>query len=238
LNTGLTADCTKLAIDPERRILLQTRPAFGGNLMATIICENKRPQMATVRPGVMVQSDPALARKESVVTLYTGIDKLDLPGREEGQFRLVKVKPRIDQVDMMTRIKEVIKEARKSVDLEEAEIIVSGGRGVGDPRKFSLLQELADLLGGELGASRAVVDEGWVDKEHQVGQTGKTVHPRLYIACGISGAIQHKAGMKESEIIVAINKDPDAPIFEICDYGIVGDLHKIVPQLLEALKEE
>jgi len=214
LGTGLTADCTGLEIDESERMLLQTRPAFGGNIMATIICPRHRPQMSTVRPGVMRAYPPDPARTATVQ----------------------KVAVNVTEEDLKTTVREVVKEARRHVDLEEAKIIVSGGRGMGGPESFSILEELAQAIGGEVGASRAAVDSGWIDKDHQVGQTGKTVHPDLYIACGISGAIQHQAGMKESGIIVAINKDPGAPIFQIADYGIMGDLFKIVPLLTEELK--
>lgn len=214
IESGLTADCTKLDIDEGEGILLQTRPAFGGNLMATIACADHRPQMSTVRPGVMVKEEPDFDRTGEVVEIdYT-----------------------LEEKDIMTKIKEIVKEARKGVKLEDADIIVSGGRGVGDPDKFKVVEELAAVLDAEVGASRAVVDDGWIDKEHQVGQTGKTVQPTLYIACGISGAIQHRAGMQNSNYIVAINTDKDAEIFGICDYGIVGDLHEIVPMLTEELQ--
>ena len=216
LNTGLTADCTKLEIDDDKKILLQTRPAFGGNLMATIICPETRPQMSTVRPGVMAKDEPDYDR--------TG--------------EIIEVECNLEEKDILTKIKEIVKEAKESVNLEKAEIIVSGGRGVGNPAGFHVIEELAAALGGEVGASRAVVDEGWIDKEHQVGQTGKTVQPRIYVACGISGAIQHRAGMENSDIIVAINNDPEAAIFKICDYGLVGDLHEIVPLLTEEFSKE
>ena len=214
IHTGLTADCTKLEIDPETKLLNMTRPAFGGNIMATIICANHRPQMATVRPGVM----QALADCDKVGT----VEKFDVEFTAE---------------DMNVEICEVVKTEKKSVDITEAKILVSGGRGLGGPEGFEPLRELAKVLGGELSSSRAAVDAGWIDRDRQVGQTGKTVRPDLYIACGISGAIQHAAGMEESEFIVAINKEESAPIFNICDLGIVGDLNKIVPKLTEALKK-
>ncbi len=231
LKTGLTADCTKLEIDHEEGILLQTRPAFGGNLMATIVCPDHRPQMSTVRPGVMNMVEPDEERtgeiKEVDVTLG---DTIDLNVKR----KIFNVTSSIKDIDVFTRIKEIVKEARSSVNLEDADIIVSGGRGVGNPQGFSIIKSLASALNGEVGASRAVVDEGWIDQDHQVGQTGKTVKPKLYIACGISGAIQHRAGMNSSDYIIAINTDKDADIFSICDYGIVGDLHTILPLMIEA----
>jgi electron transfer flavoprotein alpha subunit len=216
IGTGLTADCTELDIDLEQRLLLQTRPAFGGNLMATILCANNRPQMATVRPGVMKKLIPDGCR--------TG--------------KIIKTPYHKDQVKIRTRILEVVKETSRVVNLEEAQIIVAGGRGVGSQEGFAILEELAKKLGGVVAASRGAVDAGWVPASYQVGQTGKTVHPKLYIACGISGAIQHVAGMQNSGLIVAINKNPNAPIFKVADYGIVGDLHQVVPLLIEALAEE
>ncbi len=212
--TGLTADCTGLEIDPERGLLLQTRPAFGGNIMATIVCENYRPQMATVRHKVM---------KEAVAD----------PSRE-GEIVRVEVK---DQDCLSrTRFLENVEELGYAVNIAEADIIVSGGRGVKGPENYGMLQELAQLLGGAVGASRAAVDSGWIPYSHQVGQTGKTVQPKLYIACGISGAIQHLVGMQSAETIVAINRDPAAPIFTVADYGLVGDLFEIVPALIKRLK--
>jgi len=212
--TGLTADCTGLDIDQTERLLLQTRPAFGGNIMATIICPHHRPQMSTVRPGVMHAPQPNPSR--------------------EGRVERIPVE--IADPDLSVAIVEVVKEAKRRVDLEDAKVIVSGGRGLGNPNGFALMRELADVLGGEVGSSRAAVDAGWIAKDHQVGQTGKTVRPDLYIACGISGAIQHQAGMKESKFIVAINKDPGAPIFQVADVGIVGDLYKVVPELVKQIK--
>ncbi|MFH1709949.1 MAG: electron transfer flavoprotein subunit alpha [bacterium] len=215
INAGLTADCTGLSIDKETKLLQQTRPAFGGNIMATIICKNHRPQMATVRPKVFKRSAPDSSRKAQII----------------------KVSPKIDQNDLLVKIVDIIKDATVKVNLAEAEIIVSGGRGLQAPENFKLVEELADVIGGAVGASRATVDAGWISSHHQVGQTGKTVCPKLYIAVGISGAIQHLAGMGSSDIIVAINKDPEAPIFKVATYGIVGDLFEVVPKLTRKLKE-
>lgn len=212
VHTGLTADCTKLEIDTENRRILQTRPAFGGNLMATIICPNHRPQMSTVRPGVM--------EKEEKDTSRTG--------------EIIKPEVELSESDIKAKVLEVVKEAKGQVDIAAANIIVSGGRGMGE-EGFEMLEKLAEKLGGEVGSSRAAVDAGWIEHSHQVGQTGTTVRPTLYIACGISGAIQHLAGMQDSDLIVAINTDPDAPIFKIADYGIVGDVYDVVPELIEAL---
>lgn len=214
IHTGLTADCTKLEIDPETKLLNMTRPAFGGNIMATILCADHRPQMATVRPGVM-----------------QALESCDKVGTVE------KLAVEFTAADMNVEICEVVKTDKKAVDITEAKILVSGGRGLGSADGFAQLKDLADVLGGEVAASRAAVDNGWIEKDRQVGQTGKTVRPDLYVACGISGAIQHAAGMEESEFIVAINKEETAPIFSICDLGIVGDLNKIVPKLTEALKK-
>ena len=214
LQTGLTADCTGLEIDPEEGHLRQTRPAFGGNVMATIICPDRRPQMSTVRPGVMQ------AKK-------LGSDH---------KVKKVKVPVRSSWVEARTRLIKFIKADRCHVNLEEAKVIVSGGRGVGSPENFDLLRRLADLLHAELGASRAVVDAGWIEHDHQVGQTGKTVRPEVYIACGISGAIQHLAGMQNSDFVIAINKDPNAPILKVAHLGLVGDLHKVVPMLIETIE--
>ncbi|HFK2998592.1 electron transfer flavoprotein subunit alpha [Clostridioides difficile] len=213
VGTGLTADCTKLEIDSTDNKLLQTRPAFGGNLMATIVCPKNRPQMSTVRPGVMAKA----VRNES----ETGI--------------LEVVTPELTEKMIRTRLVEVLPQEKKSVNLTDARIIVSGGRGLKRAEGFELIKELADKLGAEVGASRAAVDSGWIEHSHQVGQTGTTVRPELYIACGISGAIQHLAGMSDSKYIVAINKDAKAPIFSICDYGIVGDLYEIIPEMIESL---
>jgi len=216
LNTGLTADCTGLDIDTEKRLLRQTRPTFGGNIMATIICPDKRPQMATVRPRVFKKNAPDPTHKGQIIKIAF---------KKEG----AKAK---------TKLLSFIEDATEAVKIEEADIIVSGGRGLGKPETFKLLQELADTLHAALGSSRAAVDEGWIPYSHQVGQTGKTVCPRLYIACGISGAIQHLAGMQTSDIIVAINDNPDAPIFQVAHYGIVGDLFQVVPLLIKKLKNQ
>ncbi|QTL96785.1 4Fe-4S dicluster domain-containing protein [Iocasia frigidifontis] len=214
IKTGLTADCTSLDIDDKSKILLQTRPAFGGNIMATIVCKNHRPQMATVRPGVM----KAAEKREN----YEGIiSKEDLD---------------LSKVILKTEVIDIVREIEDSINIAEADIIVSGGRGVGSGENFNLIRELADTLGGAVGASRAAVDSGWISHDHQVGQTGTTVAPRIYIACGISGAVQHLVGMKSSDIIIAINKDPGASIFNYATYGLVGDLFKIIPLLIEQLK--
>ena len=216
IHTGLTADCTKLEIDPENKELRMTRPAFGGNLMATILCSNFRPQMATVRPGVMVKQLRDKTRKGEIIPYGKPIEKNKC----------------------FVEIEDVVKEVKEKVDIQDAKILVSGGRGLGAPENFKLLEELAAAIGGEVSSSRAAVDAGWAPKDIQVGQTGKTVRPTLYIACGISGAIQHLAGMEESDYIIAINKDPDAPIFNVADVGIVGDLFQIVPKLAEKIKED
>ncbi len=214
--TGLTADCTRLEIDPDDKRLLQTRPAFGGNLMATIQCPNHRPQMSTVRPGVMEKCAPDAARQGQVLHM-----PVDLPA------------------DICrTRVLETVRSLREMVKLTDAEVIVSGGRGLGSADGFALVEKLARRLGGVVGASRAAVDAGWIDHVHQVGQTGTTVKPKLYIACGISGAVQHLAGMQDSGYIVAINKNPLAPIFEVADCGLVGDVYQIIPAILEALDGE
>ena len=216
LNTGLTADCTGLEIDPEDGKLRQTRPAFGGNLMATIICPETRPQMCTVRPRVM--------------------DKAIKDTNRTGET--IEIEVDISQKDIRTKVLEIVKIKRDMIPLTDADVIVSGGMGIKNAEGFKMLKELADVLGGTLGASRATVDAGWIDKSRQVGQTGTTVRPKLYIACGISGAIQHLAGMQESGMIVAINTNSNAPIFEVADYGIVGDVYEVVPQLIELLKDE
>ena len=225
--TGLTADCTKLDIgdfplkpvpgkedEQKHNQLLMTRPAFGGNTIATIACPNNRPQMATVRPGVM-QKKPRVAGATCEVVSYN-------PGFEKNA--------------KYVEILEVVKAIKDTVDIMDAKILVSGGRGVGSPENFKILEELAKAIGGEVSCSRAVVDAGWKPKDLQVGQTGKTVRPQVYIACGISGAIQHLAGMEESDLIIAINKDETAPIFDVADIGIVGDLNKIVPALTKEIE--
>jgi len=232
LDTGLTADCTRLDIDTEGYIaylqknttmdveplrahaadkgLKQTRPAFGGNVMATILCPNTRPQMATVRAGVM--------KKMDIDTCRTG--------------EVVNIRAELSESDIRVKVLDVVKEAKELVSLTDAEIIVSGGRGLGNQSGFDLLHKFADKIGGVVGASRAAVDAGWIDPSHQVGQTGTTVKPKIYFACGISGAIQHLAGMQNADCIIAINKDPEAPIFEIANYAIVGDLFKVIPELM------
>jgi len=220
LKVGLTADCTELQIGDHKikdrifeNILYQIRPAFGGNIIATIVSPEKTPQMATVREGVMKMTEPDASYK--------------------GKITPVNIK--LDNADFMTEIIKRVRE-EKSVNLKGAQIIVSGGIGVETRENFKLVEELAHVLGGEVGASRAAVDAGLVSKEHQVGQTGTTVRPRLYIACGISGSIQHRAGMAESSKIIAINTDPDAPIFGVAHYGIVGDLKEVIPQFIKAYK--
>jgi electron transfer flavoprotein alpha subunit len=212
LLTGLTADCTGLAID-DKGFLLQTRPAFGGNIMATIMTEKTRPQMSTVRHKVMNPA-PRTDRPKGVV-----VDMGHVP----------VLRPRIEFL-------EFVEEKTETVNLAEADIIVSGGRGIRDPKNFALLEELTRVTGAALGASRAAVDAGWIPYSHQVGQTGKTVKPKVYIACGISGAIQHLAGMKGADMIVAINADPNAPIFDVAHYGIVGDLFQVIPELVRRLE--
>lgn len=225
--TGLTADCTVLEIgdfpinpipnqEQKHNQLLMTRPAFGGNTIATITCPDNRPQMATVRPGVMQK-----------------IDRID-----GAKAEVIEFNPGFTPDNKYVEILEVVKSVKDTVDIMDAKILVSGGRGVGSAENFKILQDLADVLGGTVSCSRAVVDSGWMERDYQVGQTGKTVRPNLYFAIGISGAIQHVAGMEESDIIIAINKDADAPIFDVADYGIVGDLNKIVPALTAALKNE
>jgi len=216
LTTGLTADCTALDIDPENNNLLATRPAFGGNLMATIVCADHRPQMATVRPGVF--------------------SKLDKDSSKENTSKIEKVTVNLTEDDIRTKVQEVVKLAKDAEDISEAEVIVAGGRGVGSKENFEKLQELADAFGGTVAASRAAIEKDWIDKSVQVGQTGKTVRPKLYIACGISGAIQHLAGMQDSDYIVAINRDENAPIMQVADLAIVGDLNKVVPELISQVK--
>ena len=214
VGVGLTADCTELSIDPQEKILLQTRPAFGGNVMATIANRYSRPQMATVRPGVMEAK-----RKQVDAQIISHEVKLSAKGLE-------------------TKILESVREEKKGVDLAEAKVIVAGGRGVGDAEGFKKLEELAQLLGGEIAGTRVAVEEGWIPQERQIGQTGQTVRPELYIACGISGAIQHRAGMMNSRYVIAVNKDPRAPIFQVSDWGIVGDLHEVIPEMISRLKEQ
>ncbi|HHX14391.1 MAG TPA: electron transfer flavoprotein subunit alpha/FixB family protein, partial [Clostridiales bacterium] len=233
LNVGLTADCTRLDVSMANYIkylnrkttldtsnmdpaspdknLKQTRPAFGGNIMATIICPDRRPQMSTVRPGVM--------------------NKLERDDNKTGE--LIKVKHRLSKDDIRTQVVDVVKAVKELVSLTDAEIVCSGGRGLGDPSGFELIKRLADATGGVVGASRAAVDAGWIDHSHQVGQTGTTVKPKIYFACGISGAIQHLAGMQASDTIIAINKDAAAPIFKVADFGIVDDLYKVIPHIIE-----
>jgi len=215
IKAGLTADCTGLDIDAEKKILLQTRPAFGGNIMATIISPNYRPQMATVRHKVF-QPMPADRKRKGKI-----------------------IKESFDSSLYVSRTKliDIVEEVESLINLSEADVIVSGGRGMGSPENFKLLEELAQALGAAVGSSRAAVDAGWMPYSHQVGQTGRTVAPKIYIACGISGQIQHLVGMQSSKIIVAINKDPDAPIFKVATYGIVGDLFQIVPALTKKFKE-
>ena len=227
VKTGLTADCTVLEIgdfplvaipgqEQKHNQLLMTRPAFGGNTIATIACPDNRPQMATVRPGVMQKIAP-IAGAKAVIEEYN---------------------PGFTPNNKYVTIKEVVKAVSDTVDIMDAKILVSGGRGVGSKENFKLLEDLAEVIGGTVSCSRAVVENEWLPVDRQVGQTGKTVRPNVYFAIGISGAIQHTAGMEESDIIIAINKDPDAPIFDVADYGIVGDLNKIVPLLTEQLKAQ
>lgn len=227
VGTGLTADCTVLEIgdfplnplpnrEQKHNQLLMTRPAFGGNTIATIACPDNRPQMATVRPGVMQKIEPIADAKANII----------------------EFNPALEENNCYVEILDIVKEVATTVDIQTAKILVSGGRGVGSKENFKLLEDLADALGGTVSCSRAVVDNGWLPKDLQVGQTGKTVRPNVYFAIGISGAIQHAAGMEESDIIIAINKDASAPIFDVADYGIVGDLNKIVPMLTEAIKAQ
>ncbi len=216
LETGLTADCTELDVRIEDRALLQTRPAFGGNLLATIVCPNHRPQMATVRPHVMKALEPDDSREGEIIEV-----KID-----ESLF------------ETSTKLLESTVEEQTGVDLANADIIITAGRGMESKENLSLVEELAKLLDGAVGATRAVTDAGWLSERHQIGQTGKTVSPKLYVGCGVSGAIQHIVGMKGSDIIVAINKDPDAPIFDVSTYGIVGDVKEVLPKLIEKIKKE
>jgi electron transfer flavoprotein alpha subunit len=213
LRTGLTADCTSLDIDKATGNLLQIRPAFGGNIMATILCPNHRPQIATVRPRVMKRGEYNPQRKGEIISV------------------------KVENLTCRTKVLETVKEGSEcKINLQEADIIVAGGRGLGDAKGFNMLFELADILGGTVAASRAAVDEGWIPYRHQVGQTGKTVGPKIYIACGISGAVQHLVGMQSSDIIIAINKNPDAPIFNVATYGIVGDIYEVIPLLIKKIK--
>ena len=216
VRTGLTADCTKLDVaDDGTKNLRMTRPAFGGNIMATIICPEYRPQMATVRPGVMQKIKPVAGAKAPVDNFA-----VEIPASEKD-----------------VQILEVVKKESHKMDIQDAKILVSGGRGMGCPENFKILEDCAAALGGTVSSSRACVDAGWVEKDIQVGQTGKTVRPNLYLACGISGAIQHLAGMEESDVIIAVNKDEGAPIFEVADYGVVGDATKIIPLFTEEVKK-
>jgi electron transfer flavoprotein alpha subunit len=212
VHAGLTADCTGLDVDTEKRLLLQTRPAFGGNIMATIICPEHRPQMATVRPKVM--------------------KPLQEPYDSKGKVSEISV----DSTSNRVRFLEFVADDTSQINIAEADIIVTGGRGLQDPKNFAIIEELAGLLGSAVGASRAAVDAGWINYSHQVGQTGRTVSPKLYIAVGVSGAIQHLVGMQSSDYIIAVNKDPNAPIFKVADVGIVGDLFEVVPKLIEEIK--
>jgi electron transfer flavoprotein alpha subunit len=217
LETGLTADCTHLNIDKERRLLEQTRPAFGGNIMATILNQHRRPQMASVRPHVMRKPDP--------IDGATG--------------EIIREPLNMEEQDIKAKVLEIIRDERGlgHVDIAGAEILVSGGRGMLGPENFKILEELADVLGGTVSASRSAVDAGWMPYDHQVGQTGKTVRPKIYIACGISGAIQHLVGMQDSDLIIAVNRDREAPIFEVAHYGIIGDLFEVIPALTRRLRE-
>ncbi len=214
LNAGLTADCTALAIREEDGALLQTRPAFGGNIMATIECPRSRPQMATVRPKVMKENEFDCSRVG----------------------KIIDVEPLAEELKSCIRVVESVVAEQENVNIQESDILVSGGRGLGGPEGFETLKELAEVLDASISATRAVVDAGWITYPHQVGQTGKTVAPKLYIACGISGAIQHVAGMQSAETIVAINRDENAPIFDVADFGIVGDIKEVVPKLVKRLE--
>ncbi len=213
VHTGLTADCTELAIDPKLKILAATRPTFGGNLMATILCRKHRPQMATVRPRVLSMPEPLAESEGELLRETLDLHESDVPVR---RIRLIP--------------------GKEQLNIEYADVIVAGGRGMGGPKGFKLLEELADSLGGVVGASRPVIDAGWLHHEHQVGQTGKTVRPKLYIAAGISGAVQHTVGMSGSNFILAINSDPKAPIFQMANASIVGDLYKVIPELIRQVK--
>jgi len=214
VEVGLTADCTELSVDPQEGILLQTRPAFGGNVMATIANRYSRPQMATVRPGVM-----------------EAVRKPDTKGR------VIKHDASLTEDEIGTKVLELVREKKKRANLSEAKVIVAGGRGVGDAAGFKILEELAAVLGGEMAGTRVAVEAGWIPADRQVGQTGQSVRPELYVACGVSGAIQHRAGMMNSRYIIAVNKDPRAPIFQVADWGIVGDLHEVVPEMIQQFKK-
>jgi electron transfer flavoprotein alpha subunit len=214
VGVGLTADCTELSIDPEEKILLQTRPAFGGNVMATIANRYSRPQMATVRPGVM-----------------EAVKKSGAKGK------VVQHETSLTEKGIGTRVLELVREKKKRANLSEAKVIVAGGRGVGDAGGFKILEDLAAVLGGELAGTRVAVEEGWIPADRQVGQTGQSVRPELYVACGVSGAIQHRAGMMNARYIIAVNKDPRAPIFQVADWGIVGDLHEVIPEMIRQFKK-
>lgn len=216
LNAGCTADCTGLDIDEENRLFVSTRPAFGGNVMATIICPEHRPQMSTVRPGVM-----ALPEKDD---------------KREGQ--IIDLDLQLDEDACKVKLLESVKGASEGVNIQDAERIVAVGMGAGDKETFDMIKELAELLDGEVGATRFAVEAGWVSHDRQIGQTGKTVRPELYVGCGISGAVQHTAGMSASKTIIAINKDPNAEVFKIADYGIVGDVRKVVPAIISELKNQ
>lgn len=213
LSTGLTADCTSLDVDVENGDLLATRPAFGGNLMATIACPDHRPQMATIRPGVFSK----------------------LPADNNG-YTVSNIQVNLKDSDIRTKIVKIVKENKNIKDISEARVLVAGGRGVESKENFDMLKALADEFGGSIAASRAAIEKGWVDKDYQVGQTGKTVRPNIYIACGISGAIQHVAGMQDSDLIIAINKDETAPIMKVADYAIVGEVSKVIPEFISQLK--
>lgn len=214
LSTGLTADCTQLDVVVENGDLLATRPAFGGNLMATIACPDHRPQMATVRPGV-----------------FSKIEE------KNASFEVEEVEVKLTSSDIRTKVVEIVKEAKEVEDISEADFIVAGGRGLGSKENFDKLYELAEVVDGSVAASRGAIDKGWIERDYQVGQTGKTVRPSIYIACGISGAIQHAAGMQDSDMIIAINKDESAPIMKMADYAIVGDVNKVLPELIAQFKE-
>lgn len=213
LSTGLTADCTSLDVEVENGDLLATRPAFGGNLMATIACPDHRPQMATIRPGVFSKIDT-----------------------KKADFKVEKVEVQLCDADVRTKVLEIVKAQKEIVDISEANFIVSGGRGVGSKENFLLLEQLAEVLEGSVAGSRAAVEKGWIDNGYQVGQTGKTVRPTIYIACGISGAIQHVAGMQDAEMIIAVNKDETCPMMKVADYAIVGTIEKVLPELIAQAK--